>query len=265
MRSSMFRRAMSDPFFEESHQALFDKVRSFGDKELRGRLSDDADPFGAAAELVQLLATQGLLTASVAPPFGSMDVRSFAGVRENLAYFSGLADSAFATQALGALPLSLAGSDAQKTRWLSAVAKGEILAAFAVAEPEAGSDLSSIRTRAERDGPLWRIDGIKTLISHAGIAGFYTVLARSSDAEGSKGLSMLLVDSEAPGIATKRLDTLAPQAIGEVRFDGTPGILLGAQGTGYGIVLAAFEWYRPSVGAAACGLAARALDEAVRW
>jgi acyl-CoA dehydrogenase len=122
-----------------------------------------------------------------------------------------------------------------------------------------------VRTTAEADGPVWRLDGVKTLISNAPIAGLFTVLARSSDAPEHKGLSMFLVDGGSPGIAVKPLEPMSPHPLGEVRLSGTPGLLIGEEGKGYALALAALDTFRPSVGAAACGLAARALDEAVRW
>jgi acyl-CoA dehydrogenase len=256
---------MDDPYLEEHHVALAAKVRAFGEQDLRARSQDDADPFGATVELASLLAAAELLAPAVPPPFGSMDLRSVVVVREGLAYFSGIADAAFATQMLGAAPIALAGSDAQKARWLPALIRGDATAAFAVTEPEAGSHLAGVRTLAEPDGLVWRLEGAKTLISNAGIAGLYTVLARSSKGDGSRGLSMFLVDAEAPGVVTKRLESLAAHALGEVRFEGTPAVLLGKEGSGYDVALAALELARPGLGAAACGLAARALDESVRW
>jgi acyl-CoA dehydrogenase len=168
-------------------------------------------------------------------------------------------------QGLGSYPVSKAGTDAQKRRWLSAVVSGEVLCGFAVTEPEAGSDLAGVRTRAEPDGALWRLTGVKTYISNAGIAGMYTVLARSSEAAEHRGLSMFLVDAEAPGISVKPLEPMSPHPLGEVRFETTPALLLGEEGRGYSVALTTLDTFRPSVGAAACGLAARALDEAARW
>jgi acyl-CoA dehydrogenase len=185
-------------------------------------------------------------------------------VREGLAYFSSLADTAFAMQGLGSYPLSRAGTEVQKTRWLPAVVQGEVLCGFAVTEPEAGSDLGGVRTRATRDGALWRLEGVKTYISNAGIAGVYTVLARSSDTSGTKGLSMFLVDAEAPNLQIRRLEPIAPHPLGELRLDGVPAVLLGEEGRGMALALATLDTFRPSVGAAACGLAARAFDESVR-
>jgi acyl-CoA dehydrogenase len=125
--------------------------------------------------------------------------------------------------------------------------------------------MAAVRTRAEKDGPVWRLSGIKTFISNAGIAGLYTVLARTGAAEDQRALSMFLVDAEAPGISVRRLEASAAHPLGEVRLDGTPAVLLGEEGRGYKVALATLDTFRPSVGAAACGLAARALDESLRW
>jgi acyl-CoA dehydrogenase len=254
-----------DAFLTEAHVRLAERVRAFGDKALRSRAHSESDPSGETRTLVALLAGGGLLSAAVPAPHGFMDLRSLVVIREGLAYFSGLADSAFAMQGLGSFPIVLAGSEVQKGRWLPAMVSGEMLAAFAVTEPEAGSDLAAVRTRAEKDGALWRLEGVKTFISNAGIAGLYTVLARSSEGEGHKGLSFFLVDAEAPGIVIRPLEAMAPHPLGEVRFEGTPAVLLGEEGGGYAMALATLDHFRPTVGAAACGFAWRALDEAVRW
>ena len=256
---------MNDPFLEEWHVKLAQRVRAFGDKHLRAAWQDEADPAARTRELARILAEANVLPAAVAPPFGTMDLRSLVAVREALAYFSSLADTAFAMQGLGSYALSLVGTDVQKRRWLPAVAKGEVLAAFAVTEPEAGSDMAAVRTRARADGLVWRLRGVKTLISNAGIAGLYTVLARSADGEDPSGLSLFLVDAEAPGMVVNRLETMAPHPLGEVRFEDTPAVLLGAEGKGYALALATLDAFRPSVGAAACGIATRALDEALHW
>jgi len=256
---------MNDPFLEEWHVKLAQRVRAFGDKHLRAAWQDEADPAARTRELARILAEANVLPAAVAPPFGTMDLRSLVAVREALAYFSSLADTAFAMQGLGSYALSLVGTDVQKRRWLPAVAKGEVLAAFAVTEPEAGSDMAAVRTRARADGLVWRLRGVKTLSSNAGIAGLYTVLARSADGEDPSGLSLFLVDAEAPGMVVNRLETMAPHPLGEVRFEDTAAVLLGAEGKGYALALATLDAFRPSVGAAACGIAARALDEALHW
>jgi acyl-CoA dehydrogenase len=239
-------------------------VRAFGDERLRPRAADEENPHRRTRELALALAEAGVLGAAVPPPHGFMDLRSLTTVREGLAYYSALADRAFAAQGLGSFAIAHSGTEVQRNRWLPEVVAGRILCAFAVTEPEAGSDRAGLRTSAARDGALWRLDGIKTLISNAGIAGLYTVLARTG-AAGAHGLSMFLVDAEAPGIAVKPLEPLAAHPLGEVRFSATPAVLVGDEGRGEAVVLSALDTFRPSVGAAACGLAARALDEALRW
>jgi len=257
--------APNDPFLEDRHRALAERARAFGDKHLRASTDDEARPAERTREIARKLGEAGLLGAAVPPPHGFMDLRSLVAVREGLAWFSSLADTAFAMQGLGSYAVSRAGTDVQKDRWLPAVAAGDVLCAFAVTEPEAGSDLGAARTRAARDGALWRLSGLKTFISNAGIAGMYTVLARSEDGESHRGLSMFLVDADAPGISVKPLEPMAAHPLGEVRFAETPAVLLGEEGHGYALVLETLDTFRPSVGAAACGLAARALDEALRF
>ena len=254
-----------DAFLEDRHLALADRARVFGEQRLRATAQDESHAAARTREIVGGLASAGLLRFAVAPPHGAMDLRSLVAIREQLAYFSSLADTAFAMQGLGSHVVSRAGTDVQKNRWLPAIAGGDLLAAFAVTEPEAGSDLAGVRTRATADGAVWRLRGVKTFISNAGIAGMYTVLARTGEGAEHRGLSMFLVDAEAPGIAVKPLEPMAPHPLGEVRFEGTPAVLLGQESEGYRLALSTLEVFRPSVGAAACGLAARALEEAVRW
>jgi acyl-CoA dehydrogenase len=254
-----------DAFLEDRHLALADRARVFGEQHLRATAQDESHPAARTREIVGALASAGLLRFAVAPPHGAMDLRALVAIREPLAYFSSLADTAFAMQGLGSYAVSRAGTEVQKKRWLPAIAGGDLLAAFAVTEPEAGSDLAGVRTRATAEGPVWRLRGVKTFISNAGIAGMYTVLARTGEGAEHRGLSMFLVDAEAPGITVKPLEPMAPHPLGEVRFEGTPAVLLGQESEGYRLALSTLEVFRPSVGAAACGLAARALEEAVRW
>jgi alkylation response protein AidB-like acyl-CoA dehydrogenase len=256
---------MREPFLEDRHRALFDKARAFGESRLRAFGEDESRPEERTREAARALAEAGLLPVGVSSPRGPLDVRSLVVVREALAYFSSLADTAFAMQGLGSYPVGLAGTDVQRKRWLPAAAAGEVLCAFAVTEPEAGSDLGAVGTRAMRDGALWRLRGLKTFISNAGIAGLYTVLARTADTERRRALSMFLVDGEAPGISVRPLEAMAPHPLGEVRFDETPAVLIGEEGNGYDVALRTLDTFRPTVGAAACGLAARALDEALAW
>ena len=253
-----------DPYLEPRHEALADKVRELAEKHLRAAAPDESDPAGRTREIAARLGASGVLAAAVPPPHGSMDLRSIVVVREVLAYYSSLADAAFAVQGLGSHGLSLAGTDVQKGRWLPGVVRGETLCGFAATEPEAGSDLAAVRTAAVRDGGLFRLSGVKTFISNAGIAGLYTVLARSSDAPGHRGLSLFLLDADAPGLSVRPLEPIAPHPLGELRLEAAPAVLLGEEGKGYSLALASLDAFRPGVGAAACGIAARALDEALR-
>jgi acyl-CoA dehydrogenase len=256
---------MDDPYLEERHRLLDQAARTFGDTHLwSASAEEEADPAGRTGAWVRELGRAGLLEATVPAPFGCLDLRSLVVVRERLAYYSSLCDSAFAMQGLGSYAVALGGSDVQRERWLRAVARGDVLAAFAVTEPEAGSDLAGVRTQATSDGQVWRLNGVKTFISNAGLAGLYTVLARSQDTPGHKGLSMFLVDAQAGGIGVKPLETMAAHPLGEVRFEDTPALLLGREGEGFALALRTLDLFRPSVGAAACGLAARAFDEALR-
>ncbi len=254
----------ADPFLEPKHRDLAQRVRAFGESHLRTSSEAFGDLVGRTRELALQLADAGFLSYAVPPPIGAMDLRSLALIREGLAYFSSLADTTFAMQGLGSYALTLAGTEIQRKRWLPAITQGEILAAFAVTEPEAGSDMAAARTRGERDGGLWRLTGVKTLISNAGIAGMYTVLARTASHDEIDALSMFLVDAQAPGLSVKPLELMAPHPIGEVRFAGTPALLLGEPGRGQALALATLDAFRPSVGAAAVGLAQRAFDEAAR-
>jgi acyl-CoA dehydrogenase len=255
---------VTDPYFEERHRTLAERVRAFGNEHLRARAADEEHAAARTRALALALSEAGILGAAVPPPHGFMDLRSLVAAREGLAYHSALADRAFATQGLGAHAIAAAGTEVQKNRWLPEVAAGRILCAFAVTEPEAGSDLSGVRTQAERDGAIWRLDGVKTLVSNAGVAGLYTVLARTA-AGGPRALSLFLVDAEAPGLSVKPLEAMAPQPLGEVHLAATPAVILGEEGRGHGLTQAALDTYRAGTAAAACGLAARALDEAVRF
>jgi len=250
-----------DPFLEDRHRQLAEWTRTFGDRRLRA--FDEADPAERSREIVALLAGERLLEAAIPAPYGTLDRRSLVVVRESLAYFSAHADAAFATQALAAYALGTAGSEIQKKRWLPELASGSTLGALALTEPEAGSDLAAIRTQARLDGAAWRLDGVKTLIANAGCAGVLTVLARSSKPARGEGLSLFLVDAAAPGLRTLPLEPMAPQPLGEVSFESTPAALLGAEGSGYALALEVLAAVRPSLAAALCGLAARALDEAL--
>ena len=255
---------MLDPLLEDRHRELAARVRDIGEQHLRAVARDEEDPSQRAAEIGAQLGDAGLLTCAVPPPFGSMDARSVLVAREGLAWFSLLAEAVFSAQALAAHPVASGGSDAQRGRWLPALASGSVLGALAATEPEAGSDLGAVRTVAEKDGTLYRLTGVKTWVTAAKGAGVYVTLARSSDGEGPRGLSLFLVDGGAPGLAARPLETMAALPAYDLRLDATPAVLLGEEGGGLRLVLRALEVLRPGAAGAACGLAARALETAVR-
>lgn len=197
----------------------------------------------------------------------SLDVRTLCLIRETLARHDGLADFAFAMQGLGSGAISLFGSAVQKEAWLPRVARGEAIPAFALSEPQAGSDVAALACAAVRDGNDYVLDGEKTWISNGGIADFYVVFARTGEAPGARGISALLVDAEAPGLAiAQRIDVMAPHPLARLRFDGCripASCLIGEPGEGFRIAMATLDVFRTSVAAAALGFARRALDEAL--
>lgn len=255
---------MSDPHLEERHRELASRVGELGERHLRAVARNEEDPPRRAAEIGALLGEAGLLKHAVPPPLGAMDARGALVAREGLAYFSLLAEAVYAAQALAAHPVAAVGSEAQRGRWLPALASGSVLGALAVTEPEAGSDLGGVRTLAEKDGSLFRLTGAKTWVTAAKGAGLFVVLARASHTEGPRGLSLFLVDGGAPGIAARPVETMAALPTCELRLDAAPAVLLGEEGAGLLLVMRAVEALRPGAAGAACGLAARALDETVR-
>jgi len=252
-----------EAFLEPRHQQVASAVDAFAREALAGHDPDtDAEARTRARALVPLIAQAGLSKA-LAP----LDLRAVALVREGLAYRSPLADAVYALQALGSVPIRLGGSDAQKQRWLPAVDRGELMCGFAMTEPDAGSDVGAMATRATRDGDHWVVDGRKAFISNAGIADLYTVFATTDPGKGAKGISAFVVPADAPGLRFIGAQVLsAPHPLGELAFERCripADHLLGAPGKGLGLGLATLDRLRATVGAAACGMAARALDEAV--
>ena len=197
---------------------------------------------------------------------GRLDVRSLCLARETLARHAGLADFAFAMQGLGSAPIALFGSQALRARYLPPVADGRAMAAFALSEPEAGSDVGAIATSAREDGESYVLDGTKTWISNAGLAAHYVVFARSGG-DGPKGLSAFVVDADAAGLeVVERIAVSAPHPLGTLRFDNCrvpASHLLGRPGEGFKVAMATLDLFRPTVGATALGFARRALDEAL--
>ncbi|MBV8200845.1 MAG: acyl-CoA dehydrogenase family protein [Acidobacteria bacterium] len=200
------------------------------------------------------------------PQDGSLDVRTLCLLRETFARGSALADFAFALQGLGSGPLSLYGSEAQRREYLPRVASGQAIAAFALSEAAAGSDVAAMRTLARRDGGDWVLDGEKSWISNAGIADFYVVFCRLPEG-GDRSYAAFVVDADRPGLRVGEcFDVTAPHPLGTLELAGCRvpgGALIGEAGRGLRVALATLDLFRPTVGAAALGLARRALDEAL--
>ena len=253
------------PFFDERHRALRAKLRPWVRDHLAG--IDDSDHRKACKVLVERLAAGGFLDYSVPKPGDSLDVRSLCVIRETLAHHHGLADFAFALQGLGSAPITLAGSDELKDHYLPSTREGRFIAAFALSEPEAGSDVGAIATTAKRDGAHFVLDGTKTWISNGGLASYYVVFARSETAPGTKGLSAFVVDADAPGFrVAQEIEVVAPHPLARLSFEGCRvprSRLVGEPGQGFEIAMATLDIFRASVGAAALGFARRALDEAL--
>ncbi|WP_186395092.1 acyl-CoA dehydrogenase family protein [Stappia sp. TSB10GB4] len=257
------------PFFDDGHRAFAARVEAFAAAEVE-RLADHHDVDGSCRRLVAALGKAGLLRAAVPASHGGLherlDVRSLCIARETLARYNGLADFAFAMQGLGTGSITLAGSNELKDRYLPPVMRGEKIAAFALSEPEAGSDVAALATVADADGlDHVRISGEKTWISNGGIADHYVVFARTGEAPGARGLSAFVVDADTAGFSVKeRIDTVAPHPLATLSFDGVRvpvSARLGRPGEGFKVAMATLDIFRSTVGAAALGFARRALAD----
>jgi acyl-CoA dehydrogenase len=256
------------PFFDEGHRRLAGALEEWCCAELTHAHGADVD--AECRALVPKLGDGGWLRYCVPAAYGgvheALDVRSLALIRETLARHSGLADFAFAMQGLGSGTISLFGSEGQKAAYLPAVARGEKIAAFALTEPESGSDVASMETAAAaRDGG-YVVDGAKTYISNGGIADYYVLFARTGEAPGAKGISAFIVDADTEGSEiTERIRVIAPHPLATLRFTNMrlpADALLGERGRGFAQAMATLDVFRTTVGAAALGFARRALDEA---
>jgi len=249
----------------------FDDLLARLEKEDQREPSSPAEEDAVARRLLAILAEAGLLREIVPAAHGGARERSsnleVCRIREALAYRSGMADVAFVMQGLGSAAVSMRGTGEQKRAYLPRVAAGDLVAAIGLTEPGAGSDLTSIATTARRDGSGYILDGDKTLISNAGLAGLYTVWARTSD-DPKRGLSVFCVESGDPGFEVSgRLAAMAPHPIGSLAFRGCrvpASRLVGGEGAGLEIAMEVLGFYRPTVGAAAVGFCRRAVDEVVR-
>ena len=257
------------PFFNPEHQNLAQTVAQFVAGEIEPCAAEsEEDVERAARHFVSLLASTGILKFAVAET--KLDIRALCLIREALAYSSSLADLAFVMQGLGTYAISQAAPDHVREFWLSRAANGKAIAAFALTEPEAGSDVAAIQTTARRDGETYVIDGRKRFISNAGIADFYTVFAKTGTREdGRAALSAFVVGSKMQGFSVaQRTPLMAPHPIGEIAFNGcrVPAEdMVGNEGDGFKLAMETLDTFRASVGAAACGMARRALDEAVSY
>ncbi len=258
------------PFFADSHRALATELDAFISQGGLGEINH-ADADGACKKLVAALGRAGILRNCVPAAFGGLseviDSRSLCLIRETLAYADGLADFAFAMQGLGTGAISLSGSDELRQAILPKIARGELISAFALTEPDAGSDVAAMATSARRDSDHYVLDGEKIFISNGGIADVYTVFARTGEAPGTRGISAFVVYADTPGFSiAERIETIAPHPLARVRFDNCripASQLLGTPGEGFKIAMRTLDIFRPSVAAAALGFARRALDEAV--
>ena len=251
-------------FLETEHHLWATEVSDFTSRVLLGRRPPETDDAGRteARELLGLMGKAGLYK-----PIRNRDLRGACLTRESIASASPLADAVWALQGLGITPLLIAGTDAQRARWVEPALKGDLMGGFAITEPESGSDVASVKTRAERDGDAWVITGHKWYISNAGIADFYVVFASTDPDEGSRGLSAFLVPAEAEGLRFAGAQVMsAPHPLGELAFEKCripADHLIGDEGRGFMLAMATLDQLRPTVGAAACGMAERALQEAL--
>ena len=251
-------------FLDKGHLALANEIGEFSTQRLRSRPEPPNDD--AAREEARVLLSQ-LGEAGWFAPIKTRDWRACCLIREALASASPLADAVFALQGLGSLPILLAGSEELKARWLADSISGRAMAAFAMTEPDAGSDVAAIATTAVRTDQEYVINGHKIFISNAGIADFYTVFASTDPRTGSRGISCIVVPADTPGLRFVAPQILAsPHPLGEIEFNDCRVPVsnrLGEEGKGFALGLRTLDRLRPTVGAAACGMAARALEEAL--
>ena len=259
------------PFLEPRHRALENALDAWATAHITQDHPHDVD--AACRALVRLLGQGGWLRHAVAgTAYGGasevLDTRSLCLIRETLGRHSGLADFAFAMQGLGSGAISIDGTDAQKQRYLTRVAQGEAIAAFALSEPDAGSDVAAMACEARVEGDTVVLNGEKTWISNGGIADFYVVFARSGEAPGSRGISAFIVDADTPGFdIAERINVIAPHPLARLRFTNCRIPLtqrVGEAGQGFKVAMRTLDVFRTSVAAASLGFARRAMDEALQ-
>ncbi|WP_304193040.1 acyl-CoA dehydrogenase family protein [Lentibacter algarum] len=253
------------PFFEPRHRELAERLDAWAEAELGG--IDHSDVDAACRELVTALGRDGWLEHSGAEGDARLDVRTLCLIRETLARHDGLADFAFAMQGLGTGAISLFGSPEQQAEWLPLTRSGKAISAFALTEPQSGSDVANATMTAVEDGEHFVLNGEKTWISNGGIADVYTLFARTGEAEGARGLSAFIVPAGLKGFEiTERQQVIAPHPLATLRFTDCripKTALIGARGAGFKIAMSVLDVFRSTVAAAALGFARRALDEAL--
>ena len=254
------------PFLEPRHRAWAEEVEGWASAQAEA-LADEHDPDGSVRRLARAMGAAGLLRVPC-PADGVLDVRALCIARDILARHAGLADFAFAMQGLGTGPVTLFGSPEMRARVIEPARAGAAVAAFALSEPEAGSDVAALATMAERDGNgHYRLSGRKTWISNGGIAATYVVFARTGEAPGARGLSAFLVPADAPGLTVEaRIDVTAPHPLATIALAAVrvpASAMLGLPGEGFKVAMATLDVFRATVGAAALGFARRALDMTV--
>jgi len=251
------------PFFEARHAALEQALDAWAAEHIAHGHGDDVD--AACRKLVRQLGEGGWLQHAVGD---TLDTRAICLIRETLARHNGLADFAFAMQGLGSGAISLFGSEANRAEYLPRVARGEAIAAFALSEPQAGSDVAAMQCAAVLDGDHYVLNGEKTWISNGGIADFYVVFARTGEQPGARGISAFIVDADAPGLSiAERINVIAPHPLARLKFTDCRipvAKRLGEAGQGFKVAMATLDVFRTSVAAAALGFARRALDEALQ-
>ena len=249
------------PFFEPKHAQLERELDAWAARHIHEEHGADVD--ATCRALVRQLGQAGWLKYAV----GEIDTRAICLIRETLARHAGLADFSFAMQGLGSCAISLFGSAANKDAYLARVERGDAIAAFALSEPQAGSDVAAMACAAVLDGDDYVLNGEKTWISNGGIADFYVVFARTGDAPGARGISAFIVDAATPGCQiAERINLIAPHPLARLRFDNCripASARLGASGQGFKVAMATLDVFRTSVAAAALGFARRAFDAAL--
>ncbi|MEY3078409.1 MAG: Acyl-CoA dehydrogenase [Pseudomonadota bacterium] len=265
------------PFFDEAHRVFKTQLQEWTSKQFADQHGHDESRDAIDRECVSLVKALGqggwLKPAIAGKAHGGasevIDTRTICLLREELAWHHGLADFAFAMQGLGSGAISLKGTPEQQAAYLPRVAKGEALAAFALSEPDAGSDVAAMQCSALATADGYRLNGLKTWISNGGIADFYVVFARTGEAPGARGISAFIVDADSPGLEiAERIDVVAPHPLATLNFKNVlvpHAKRIGAAGEGFKVAMATLDVFRTSVAAASLGFARRALDESIAW